>query len=380
MPLLLAPWLIAGTIGVATAAAASPTWQSWQHLPGVFDLAGPRSDGRLVAAAGGRLFLVSSDGTMTPFAEGSGGYRVASGPEAYIDVSPGLRVSGAGCSFMPDDVFAIRPTAQLGITRVDAQGHASNFVNISGVDSLNGIVFDRVGRFDHRLIVTGPHNQHTTILAIDCKGGVVTITDGAPPVEGGLAAAPSTFGSHGGDLIAPDENSGAVWTISAAGRAQLLVASEIPHGGDIGVESAGFVPPGFIAGGGFAYVADRATANNPHPGTDTILRMPAGVLGPAGARDGDLLIAAEGGAVAIDVSCDTSCRARTIVPTGTSAHVEGHLVIVANQPRATASSLPAVSDLGSQRTQQLIRVAVTVVVAIGTIWVAVWRIRRLRRR
>ena len=379
MPLVLAAWLIASTIGVATT-AVSPTWQSWQHLPGVFDLAGPRSDGRLVAAAGGRLFLVSADGTTAPFAEGSGGYRVASGPEAYIDVSSGLHVSGASCSFTPDDVFAIRPSAPLGITRVDAQGHVSNFVDVSGVDSLNGIVFDRVGRFDHRLIVTGPHNQHTTVLAIDCKGGILSITDSAPPVEGGLVIAPSTFGSHGGELIAPDENSGAVWSISASGQAELLVASGIPHGGDIGVESAGFVPPGFIAGGGFAYVADRATANNPHPGTDTILRIPAGMLGPAGVRDGDLLIAAEGGAVIIDVNCGTTCRAQTIVPSGTTAHVEGHLVIVADHPTATTSSLPAVSDLGSQRAQLLLRVIVVAVVTIGIAWAAWWGIRRLRGR
>ena len=379
MALVLAPWLIAWTLGAIAAAGITPAWQPWQHLPGVFDLAGPRSDGRLVAAAGSGLFLVSSDGKTAPFAQGTGGYQVASGPEAYIDVSPGLHVSGAGCRFTADDVFAIRPSAPLGITRIDAQGHASNFVTISGVDSLNGIAFDRVGRFDHRLLVSGPHNQHTTILAIDCKGGIVRVTDSAPPVEGGLAVAPSTFGSHGGDLIAPDENSGAVWTISATGQAQLLVASGIPHGGDIGVESAGFVPPGLISGGGFAYVADRATANNPHPGTDNILRMPASMLGPGGVRDGDLLIAAEGGAVTIDVSCDTSCRARTIVTTGTTAHVEGHLVIVADRPQPSASSLPATSDLGSQRAQQLIRVAVAAVVAIAIIWATLWRIRRLRR-
>lgn len=380
MPFVLAPWLLAWAIGLAAPATVTPAWQSWQHLPGVFDLAGPRSDGRLVAAAGSGLFLVSADGTSAPFADGSGGYRVAAGPEAYIDLSPGLPVAGAGCKFTLDDVFAIRPAAPLGITRVDAQGHASNFVNISGVDSLNGIVFDRVGRFDHRLIVTGPHNQHTTILAIDCKGGVVRITDSAPPAEGGLAIAPSTFGSHGGELIAPDENSGAVWSISATGQAELLVASGIAHGGDIGVESAGFVPPGFVAGSGFAYVADRATANNPHPGMDTILRMPAGMLGPTRVRDGDLLIAAEGGGVTIDVSCGATCQARTIVSTGTTAHVEGHLVVIADHPKATSSSLPAVTDLGSQRAQLLLRAIVVAIVAVGIAWAAAWRIGRLRKR
>jgi hypothetical protein len=35
-----------------------------------------------------------------------------------------------------------------------------------------------------------------------------------------------------------------------------LVVSGLPHGGDIGVESAGFVPLGFSAGDA-AYLADR---------------------------------------------------------------------------------------------------------------------------
>src|SRR2546429_7388848 len=81
--------------------SATVSWQPWQHLAGVFDLAGPRSDGRLVVAAGGRLFLMSLDGTILPFADGPGGYLVASGPEAYLDVSPGLHVTGSSCGFAP---------------------------------------------------------------------------------------------------------------------------------------------------------------------------------------------------------------------------------------------------------------------------------------
>jgi hypothetical protein len=38
-----------------------------------------------------------------------------------------------------------------------------------------------------------------------------------------------------------------------------LVVSGLPHGGDIGVESAGFVPPGFSADDA-AYLASSCTA------------------------------------------------------------------------------------------------------------------------
>jgi hypothetical protein len=359
--------------------SATVSWQPWQHLPGVFDLAGPRSDGRLVAAAGGRLFLVATDGTIAPFADGQGGYQVASGPEAYLDVSPGLHVSSANCDFARDDVYVIRPTPPIGITRVDSRGRATNFVDLTGVDGLSGIVFDTVGRFDHRLLVSGPHNQHSTIVAVDCKGAVVTVTDRAPPIEGGLTVAPAGFGAHAGELIAPDENTGAIWSVSASGRAELLVASGIPHGGDIGVESAAFIPAGFIASGGAAYIADRATANNPHAGTDNILRMPSSELIAAGVRDGDLIVAAEGGGVTIDVRCEASCTSTAIVATGTSAHIEGHLVMLANPPRPAPRSLPAVTDLGSQRAQLLVRLAIGVVIAAGLIALTVLRARRARR-
>ena len=380
-PLQLASMLFASVTGFAGIATfSSPSWQPWQHLSGVFDLTAPRSDGRLVAAAAGHLFLVTHDGTIAPFADGADGYHAASGPEAYIALSPGLHVAAAGCDFARDDLFVLRPGKPIGITRVDPGGRATNFADIGGIDSLNGIVFDTVGRFDHRLLVTGPHNQHSVVLAIDCKGEIVPITDAAPPLEGGLAVAPVGFGTHAGELIAPDENSGAMLAISAGGQSSLLVASGIAHGGDIGVESAAFVPPGFSAGGA-AYVADRATANNPHAGTDTILRLSANELTAEGVREGDLLVGAEGGGVTINVHCATTCSARTIVSTATSAHLEGHLVLVANQQHPSTTSLPAVSDLGSQRSQTIFRLAIGVLVAAALFFFVALRVRRggLRR-
>src|SRR5207253_10772941 len=88
--------------------SATVGWAPWKHLPGVVDLAGRRSDGQLVAAAAGGLFLGATDGAIAPFAAGQGGYQVASGPEAYFDVSPGLHVVSANCDFTRDVVFAIR--------------------------------------------------------------------------------------------------------------------------------------------------------------------------------------------------------------------------------------------------------------------------------
>ena len=111
-----------------------------------------------------------------------------------------------------------------------------------------------------------------------------------------------------------------------------------PQGGDIGVESAGFVPPGFAAGG-WAYLADRGTPGNPHPGTDSVLRVSARDLRRAGVQEGDLLVASEGGGVTVAVRCKPACSVREVAVGPPAGHIEGHLLAVADHPgRATAAA------------------------------------------
>jgi hypothetical protein len=102
----------------------------------------------------------------------------------------------------------------------------------------------------------------------------------------------------------------------------LVAESGLPHGGDIGVESEGFVP----AGSAGALVADRLTPGNPHPGDDAILRLPGAALKAAGVRAGDLLVATEGGALTDAVSCAAQgCRAAFVADGPAAAHLEGHI-------------------------------------------------------
>src|SRR2546421_4165157 len=192
-------------LGGLAAAAAGPAWEEWRHLPGIFDVGGPRSDGRLVAAGSGRLYLLDPAGGIAPFATGPQGYSDDAGTEAYLAVSPGLHVASAGCDFPRDDVYVLRLHQPIGVTRVDANGTAAPFATVPGVESLNGIAFDTTGRFGSRLLVSGPANGRTVIAALDCRGGVQVVTDAAPVLEGGLAVAPERFGPFGGDLVAPDE-------------------------------------------------------------------------------------------------------------------------------------------------------------------------------
>src|ERR1700674_5891173 len=225
--------------------ATGPTWEHWLTIPAIFDVAGPRHVGSLVVAGNGVLYIVNPSGNVSPFARGAQGYAgEGGGAESYLSVSPGHEVSAAGCSFTPDDVFVLRLHAPFGITRIDGQGHATPFATVAGVDTLNGIAFDPTGSFGFRLLVSGSSQGKTAIAAIDCTGAVAFITYTAPVLEGGLAVAPAGFGSFGGDLIAPDELSGHIYAIKANGAVSIVARPSLPTGGDIGVESVGFVPPG----------------------------------------------------------------------------------------------------------------------------------------
>ena len=267
------------------------------HVPGVVNLTGPRGNGQLTVAAAGRLFLLGTSGQPVPFARGSGGYTTAVGPEPYIAMPTGKLAAGLGCSFGNDATYALQPNGSPGVIRIDKQGQARRFANLPGVRP-DGIAFDDVGRFGYRLLVTATARGGTTVFGIDCAGRVTTIASHAPRVEGGIAVAPLSFGSFGGDLVAPDETTGRVWAIGPGGKTRLIARSPLPAGGDIGVESAAFVPAGFSRDWA-AYVADRRSPGNRHPGTNSILRLPGAELTRAGIHAGELIVASEGGAQTI---------------------------------------------------------------------------------
>jgi hypothetical protein len=298
-------------------------WAPFLRVPGVVDLSGPRSDGSLTVTAGGQLFLLQPSGTLRSFARGPGGYATDPGGEAYLALARRRRVPGARCSFRRDDIYALE-VAPPGVVVVDASGQASSFAALPAGTSPNGITFDEVGRFGHRVLVTAGVNGATAVYAIDCRGRVRTVAQQAPRVEGGIAVAPRSFGRYAGQLIAPDEVGGNLVAIDARGRASTVVVSGLATGGDIGVESTGFVPPRFGVHGA-AFLADRGTPGNPHPGTDSILMLAGEALIGAGARPGDLLVATEGGADTIAVRCRRACTVSRIADGPAVAHAEGHI-------------------------------------------------------
>jgi hypothetical protein len=305
-----------------TARLPALRWAVFRHVAGVVDLAGPRGDGSFAVAAAGRLFILSRAGVLTPFARGPGGYVTALGPEPYITSPQNRRAAGARCSFRNDTVFALQPRGRPGVVTVGANGRARRFASLPGTPT--GITFDSVGRFGSGLLVTARSHRSTEVLAIDCAGRVRTVTAHAPAMEGGLAVAPAGFGRYGGDLIAPNETSGRIFAIAPDGTVVTLAVSGLPHGGDIGVESAGFVPPGFGPPGA-AYLADRYSRGNRHPGTNSILRLPAAGLVKAGVRPADLLVATEASARTIVIRCTRTCTVRYIAIGPAITHAEGHI-------------------------------------------------------
>ena len=320
--------LIAGACGQASADStpvSSVTWEQWLRLPGIVDLGGPRQDGRVVAAALGQLALVSPSGRVTDFAPG---YSVPDGPESYIAVSPGLAVKTANCRFGRDVVLALDVRASPpGITRISATGVVTALATISGASGLGGIALDTVGDFGHRLLVTGPSGGgQTQVWAIDCRGTVTSIGTVPVALEGGIAVAPRGFGQYGGQLVAPNEGDGSIYAVSAAGQLTKVAESGVPAGGDIGVESVGFVPAVRVT----AYLADRGTpvSGQPHPGTDSLLRLNATALTSVGVRKGDLLVATEGAATLVRIRCASQCVVATIATGPPAAHGEGHLLLV----------------------------------------------------
>lgn len=326
--LALAACSSAGTTGGGSAPGGPMLpahWARFRHLPGVVDLAGPASDGSFTVAAAGRLFTMSQAGTLRPFAQGPGGYRTAIGPEPYITRPAPGQVAGTRCSFPSGAIYAIQPGRPPGVVMISADGRASQFVSLPATLTPDGITADTIGRFGHALLVTARNSTGSTVLAINCSQGARTVTEHAPHMEGGLSVAPASFGRYGGDLIGPDESTGRVYAIAPDGTVRTLIQSRLPHGGDIGVESTGFVPAGFSAHDS-AYLADRFSRHNKHPGTDSILRLPGAELIKAGVRPGDLLVATEGSARTIDVRCAASCRVRYIAIGLAISHAEGHIV------------------------------------------------------
>jgi hypothetical protein len=324
-------------VGLANGGSAAPAksehhgdkalpahWVSFRHIPAVVDLTGPRRNGQLTLALAGRLSLLGPMG-LVDFARGRHGYSTDRGTEPYIALAPAALVGAGRHTFARDDIYALEPGKVPAVVRIDSRGEAARFAKLPRGSFPNGIAFDTTGAFGHRLVVSAATGGATSIFLIDWQGAVQTLTRRAPRVEGGIAVAPPSFGAFAGELIAPDEIGGKVYAVDARGNARVVAQSGLPHGGDIGVESEGFVPTGSTRQTA-AYLADRSVPGNAHPGTNSLLKLSGADLTRAGVKAGDLLVASEGGAETIAVRCQRTCIVRHIAAGPPATHAEGHIV------------------------------------------------------
>ena len=322
-----ASWLaIASPLAARDAEPGS--WQVWRSTRGVVDVVGPRSDGSFVVAARGRLFVLRpGTGRLSPYPSKGEAYKGNPKLEPYVAVAGRAPRAAAGrCSLPRDTVYAIEPAGRTGVVAVAPDGRVRRFAEIHGVKTLNGIVSDSVGRFGGGLLAVGlTADDHGALIRVDCRGRTRTLTRSAPHLEGGLAIAPATFGDFAGDVIAPDELDGRLLALSPDGSVRDVVALGQPAGGDIGVESIGFVPSARAD----AYLADRRSPGNANPGHDAILRLRADALRAAGVLPGDLLVALEGGGATIAVRCAATCSVSEVASAPAGAHAEGSISFAA---------------------------------------------------
>lgn len=317
--------LVLGSSLTSAGTGPDARWRPHRTIDNAVDVVGPRRDGRLVVAAAGGLFRMRPAGRLTPFARGPGGYASAGGGEPYIALAPQARVRGAACSFRRDDVYALVPGGdEPGVVRVSRRGVALRFADLPAGSFATGIAFDTVGRYGRRLLVTVRFGEESNLYAIDCRGRVRAVVKGGPRVEGGIAVAPRSFGRFAGQLIAADELGGGIFAFTPRGTARLVAPSGLPAGPDVGVESVGFVPPGFDRRA-VAYLADLALPNRPGPAPAGILALSGGDLLDAGARPGDMVVATETGATTITVRCRRRCFVRRVAEGPGEAHAEGHV-------------------------------------------------------
>jgi hypothetical protein len=310
----------------APAASSLGTWRPIAKAPGIVDVVGPRADGRLVLSTHGGLFLMRPIGSPVPFARGPQGYAGSPG-EAYLALGRGHRVPGAGCAFRRDVIFVLDPDATPGILRVGRNGRSTRFADLPAGAFPSGITIDTVGSFGYRLLVTSFAAGTTTLNAFDCRGRARVVATGGPHVEGGIAVAPRTFGRFGGKLIAADEVTGRIYAFVPSGLVRLVAESGLPAGGDIGVESVGFVPPK-LGRRGAAYLADMGAPGSPTSGSDSLLILAGADLSRANLHPGELIVATEAGAKTLAVRCARLCRVRHVADGPAVAHAEGHITFV----------------------------------------------------
>lgn len=302
-------------------ASGRAVWRPLKKLAQVVDVAGQFRNGSMVLDETNRLALLRPNGALAPFAPR---YVSSGGDEPYAIMAPTPRRHR--CSFGHRTIYVLRLAARSGVLAIDRHGHVHRFATLpvppSGFES--GIAFDDVGHFRYRLLVTVTYGIESALYAIDCRGRVRALARHMPKVEGGMEVAPRGFGRFGGYLIAPDEVSGHVYAIPPNGAAEVLTAPRLPIGGDVGVETAAFVPRG-LGRRWTALVADRVTPGNPHPGDGDLLAIPGAHLKREGVRPGDLLVVSEEAARTVDIRCRPRCHSHVVATGPPTAHVEGHV-------------------------------------------------------
>ena len=266
----------------------------------------------------------AAGGLPVPFARGPQGYAGSPG-EPYIALAKGRRVPGAGCAFGRDVVFALDPDATPGIVRVDRRAGAAGLrIFPSGPFPPGSPSTPSVGSaiaFSSRRSQRA-RRRCTHSIAVAAPGpwrlALRTLRAGSrwrPHLRPLRGHADCCLRGNRADLL-----------LGPGGRVRLVAESGLPAGGDIGVESVGFVPPK-LGRRGAAYLADMGAPGSPTSGSDSLLILTGTSLSranfaPASWSSRPRQVRRQ------SPSAAQRCTIRRVADGPTVAHAEGHITFV----------------------------------------------------
>jgi DNA-binding beta-propeller fold protein YncE len=229
-----------------------------------------------------RVLSISDTGTITTFANlpASGGLCLG----RDLAVSPGLGGFPLNHVFVVQrqTIYSIQPTG----------GSATRFATIPSLpNSDSSLTFDRVGSFDHKLIVT---DRRGPVWTVSSGGRATQIADVGVHIEG-PEVAPLAFDPVGGKILVSNDFDDTIYAVGQNGSVTEAATYESP-------ESVRFLPSNYCnyGGSGGAYFvtsefSDQITKfpaadfNPLTPGMHALIQTKVGMVGLLTSTGGELV-------------------------------------------------------------------------------------------
>jgi hypothetical protein len=231
-----------------------------------------------------KVLSISDIGTITNFADlpATGG----------LCLGRDLAVSSGLGGFPRNHVFVVQEQTIYSIPQTG--GSATRFATIPSLpNSDSSLTFDRVGTFDHMLIVT---DRRGSVWTVNSTGRATRIADVGVHIEG-PEVAPLSFDPAGGKILVSNDFDDRIYAVGANGSVSPVATYQSP-------ESVRFLPSSYCSygrSGGAYFVTSEfsdqivkfpaADFNPLTPGMNALIQTKVGMVGLLTSRGGDLVVA-----------------------------------------------------------------------------------------